>query len=216
VATSRHPARPPTASTEPGAPATSTEAPDPDYKSLYEQAQIKLTRAEQTAMDHRAKAAKLDELEGAQQSEAEKASARASPAEAQVTALRRQAVDAEIRAAASGWADPTDAPRYIEDKDRYVGEDGQIDTVAIGTVLAAVLLARPHLARRNGPTPGRRPAPDPSQGPGSLAPPATTRRSLKLRRTATGPPLACCSTKAPPCRHPTKRSSVPPEQQWTS
>jgi hypothetical protein len=136
-----------------------------DYKTLFEQAQSKLASAEQTAKDHKAKAAKLDELEVAQQSEAEKATARASAAEAQVTTLRRRAVDAEIRAAAgSRWADPTDAPRFLEDKDRYVGDDGEIDTTAIGTDLAAVLLARPHLARSDAPVSGRRPAPDPSQG----------------------------------------------------
>lgn len=81
-----------------------------------------------------------------------------------MTALRRRAVDAEIRAAASGWFDPTDAPRYLEDKDRCAGEDGEIDTAAITADLAAVLLARPRLARGDAPPPGRRPAPDPSQG----------------------------------------------------
>ncbi|OXM63138.1 hypothetical protein [Amycolatopsis vastitatis] len=163
-------APPPTATTSttsggPDAPSTQAEAPPVDYKTLYEQTQGKLARAEQTAKDHKSKAAKLDELEAAQQSEAEKAAARASTAEAQVVALRRRAVDAEIRAAAgSGWADPTDAPRYLDEKDRYVGEDGEIDTAAITTDLAAVLLGRPHLARGDTPLPGRRPAPDPSQG----------------------------------------------------
>ncbi|ONI87363.1 hypothetical protein ALI22I_23370, partial [Saccharothrix sp. ALI-22-I] len=70
-------------------------------------------------------------------------------------------MDAEIRAAASGWADPTDAPRYLDDRDRYIGEDGRVDTAAIAADLAAVLAQRPHLARVDGP---RRPAPDPSQG----------------------------------------------------
>ena len=131
--------------------------------TLYEQLQAKLARAERTAREHKAKAAKFDELEAAQQTEAEKAAARASAAEVQVVALRRRAVDAEIRASASGWADPADAPRYLEDKDSYVGEDGEIDTAAIGSDLAAVLLARPHLARGEAPA-VRRPAPDPSQG----------------------------------------------------
>ncbi|MBB5801134.1 hypothetical protein F4560_000902 [Saccharothrix ecbatanensis] len=70
-------------------------------------------------------------------------------------------MDAEIRAAASGWADPTDAPRYLDNRDRYLGEDGTVDTAAITADLAAVLAQRPHLARVDGP---RRPAPDPSQG----------------------------------------------------
>lgn len=100
--------------------------------------------------------------QAAQQTEAEKAAARAAAAEAAVTALRRRAVDAEIRAAATGWADPSDAPRYLDDRDRYVNESGEIDTAAIDTDLAAVLAQRPHLARQDGP---RRPVPDPSQGP---------------------------------------------------
>lgn len=139
----------------------------PDYKALYEQAQAKITRAEQTAREHKDKAKRLDELEAAQQTEAEKAAARATAAEAAVTALRRRAVDAEIRAAATGWADPSDAPRYLDERDRYVNETGEIDTSAIGTDLAAVLAQRPHLARHDGP---RRPAPDPSQGPRSSGP----------------------------------------------
>lgn len=137
------------------------EHAEKDYKALYEQAQAKLTKAEQTARTHRDKAKKLDDLEAAQQSETEKAAARAAAAEQQVTALRRRALDAEIRAAATGWADPSDAPRYLDDRDRYISEDGGIDTEAITADLGAVLLARPHLARIDGP---RRPAPDLSQG----------------------------------------------------
>jgi hypothetical protein len=75
--------------------------------------------------------------------------------------VRRTAVEASIRAAATGWADPTDAPRYLDDRDRYIGEDGTVDTAAITADLADVLAQRPHLARTDGP---RRPAPDPSQG----------------------------------------------------
>jgi hypothetical protein len=128
---------------------------------LYEEAHAKLTRAEQTAREHKAKATRLDEIEAANKTDAEKAAERATAAEAQLAALRRTAVDAEIRAAASGWADPTDAPRYLDDRDRYLSEDGEVDTAAIAADLAAVLAQRPHLARVDGP---RRPAPDPSQG----------------------------------------------------
>lgn len=135
-----------------------------DYKALFEQAQAKLSKAEKTAKDHKTKAARLDAIEAEQQTDAEKAAQRAESAEKQVAVLRRRAVDAEIRAAASGWADPTDAPRYLDDRDRYVSADGEIDTATIAADLAAVLLARPHLAR-TGQEPGpRRPAPDPSQG----------------------------------------------------
>ncbi|MBP2320483.1 hypothetical protein JOF56_000868 [Kibdelosporangium banguiense] len=147
----------------PADPAPTGEPSAVDYKALYEQTQTRLTTAEQTARDHADKAAKYDDHQAAQLSDTEKAVARAEAAEQQVTTLRRLAVDAEIRAAAAGWADPTDAPRYLDDRDKYVTPDGVIDTAAITTDLAAVLLARPHLARTD--TPGvRRPAPDLSQG----------------------------------------------------
>jgi hypothetical protein len=154
-----------------GDPASTTTAADPgepDYQALYEQAQAKLKTAEQTARTHRDKAKKLDEIEAAQQTETEKAAARAEAAERQVTELRHRAVDAEIRASATGWANPTDAPLYLAHRDKYVREDGGIDTAAITADLAAVLAGRPHLARVDGP---RRPAPDPSQGarPGAVS-----------------------------------------------
>lgn len=146
---------------------TSDQPAEPDYKALYEATQAKLSKVEQTARTHKDKAKRLDEIEAAQQSEAEKAAARATLAEQQVAGLRRRAIDAEIRAAATGWADPTDAPRYLDERDRYIGDDGVIDTSAIAHDLAAVLAARPHLARVDGP---RRPAPDPSQGPRNSGP----------------------------------------------
>ncbi|WP_433268174.1 hypothetical protein ACQPZF_03555 [Actinosynnema sp. CS-041913] len=128
---------------------------------MYEETRTKLTSAETKARENREKARRLDEIEAANKTDAEKAVERATAAEAQLVALRRTAVDAEIRAAASGWADPTDAPRYLDERDRYVSEDGEVDTAAIAADLAAVLVQRPHLARVDGP---RRPAPDPSQG----------------------------------------------------
>lgn len=123
--------------------------------------QTKLTKAETTARENRDKAKKLDEIEAAQQTETERATARATAVEQQLATIRRTALDAEIRAAATGWADPSDAPRYLDDRGRYLSEDGVIDTAAITADLAAVLTQRPHLARVDGP---RRPAPDPSQG----------------------------------------------------
>jgi hypothetical protein len=148
--------------------ATAADPPEPVYKALYEQAQAKLKTAEQTARTHRDKAKRLDEIEAAQQTETEKAAARAEQAERQVTELRHRAVDAEIRAAATSWANPTDAPLYLPDRDKYVREGGEIDTAAITADLSAVLAGRPHLARVDGP---RRPAPDLSQGarPGAVS-----------------------------------------------
>jgi hypothetical protein len=147
---------------------TPAEQAEPDYKALYGQAQAKLKTAEQTARTHRDKARKLDEIEAEQQTETEKAAARAEAAEKQVAELRHRAIDAEIRAAATGWASPADAPLYLPERDKYAREDGQIDTAAITADLSAVLAGRPHLARVDGP---RRPAPDPSQGarPGAVS-----------------------------------------------
>ncbi|MBM7771735.1 hypothetical protein JOD54_001939 [Actinokineospora baliensis] len=146
-----------------GPPTTGAGGEDaaPDYKALYEQTRTKLTAAEQSARDARAKAQQWDDAQAAQLSDVEKATARATEAETQVAALRRRAVQAEIRAAASGWADPSDAPRFLDDHARYVTGTGEIDTAAITADLAAELARRPHLARSDGP---RRPAPDPSQG----------------------------------------------------
>ncbi|SES49087.1 hypothetical protein [Actinokineospora terrae] len=146
---------------DPPEPALNGEDETPDYKTLYEQAKSQLTTAEKAARDARAKARQWDDAQAARQSDAEKAAARATEAENQVAALRRRAVDAEIRAAATGWADPSDAPRFLDDHTRYVGESGEIDTAAITADAAAELARRPHLARAEGP---RRPAPDPSQG----------------------------------------------------
>ncbi|MER5262257.1 hypothetical protein ABTZ99_09280 [Actinosynnema sp. NPDC002837] len=157
--TSPPPAPEPPAS--PSLPEDTGKTAEPDYRALYEEARTKLTSAEAKAREHREKARRLDEIESANKTDAEKAAERATAAEAQLAALRRLAVDAEIRAAASGWADPTDAPRYVDDRDRYLSEDGTVDTAAIAADLAAVLAQRPHLARVDGP---RRPAPDPSQG----------------------------------------------------
>jgi hypothetical protein len=153
---------------DPASTTTPAEQTEPDYKALYEQTQAKLTTAEQTARTHQDKARKLDKIEAAQQTETEKAAARAEAAERQVTELRHRAVDAEIRAAATSWANPADASLYLPDRDKYVGEDGGIDTAAITADLSAVLAGRPHLARVDGP---RRPAPDPSQGarPGAVS-----------------------------------------------
>jgi hypothetical protein len=53
----------------------------------------------------------------------------------QLATIRRFAVDADIRANAAGWADPTDAPRYLDEHDRYISEDGIVDTAAITAVL---------------------------------------------------------------------------------
>jgi hypothetical protein len=174
------PGQPPTS---PGPEPTGEPAPV-DYKALYDQTHARLTTAEQTARELADKAAKYDQHQAAQLSDTEKAEARAEAAEQQIIALRRLAVDAEIRAAASGWADATDAPRYLDDRDKYLTADGEIDTAAISADLAAVLLARPHLARGDSPGGGgRRPAPDPSQGARTTGPAGIDAQIAEAERT---------------------------------
>lgn len=133
-----------------------------DFEALYKQLQGQARKWETRAKDNAGKAKKWDEAEAANRSETEQAADRAEKAEARATAALTSAVNAEIRAAAHGWATPADAPRYLDDKARYVGEDGEIDTTSIAEDVAAVLTDRPHLAAAKD---GRRgPAPDASQG----------------------------------------------------
>lgn len=160
--------QPAPAPTEPGAqpPATDPqpqpEESTPDYKALYEQLQGQARKWETRAKTNADKAKKWDQTEAANRTEAEQATDRATQAEARAQTAITAAVNAEIRAAASGWANPADAPRYLDDKTKYVGEDGEIDTSAIAEDVAAVLTDRPHLAAS---TEKRRgPSPDPAQG----------------------------------------------------
>ncbi|WP_134663990.1 hypothetical protein [Amycolatopsis sp. CFH S0078] len=133
-----------------------------DYRKLYEQAVAQSRKWESRAKENSSKAKKWDEAEEANRTEAEKNQARAEQAEARAKSALTSAINAEIRAAARGWATPADAPRYLDDKDRYVTENGEIDTAAIAEDVAAVLKDRPHLAAAEK---GRRgPNPDPGQG----------------------------------------------------
>ncbi|MBB5154965.1 hypothetical protein [Saccharopolyspora phatthalungensis] len=138
------------------------DEPEKDYRKLYEQTLAQSRKWESRARENRDKAKKWDEAEEANRTEAEKNAARADEAEARAKSALTSAINAEIRAAAHGWATPADAPRYLDDKARYVTEDGEIDTAAIAEDVAAVLKDRPHLAAAEG---GRRgPNPDPGQG----------------------------------------------------
>ncbi|MFE0021914.1 hypothetical protein [Amycolatopsis sp. NPDC059021] len=141
--------------------AESTQDDDRDYRKLYEQAVAQSRKWESRARENRDKAKKWDEAEEANRTEAERSAARAEQAEARAKSAIIAAVNAEIRAAALGWATPADAPRYIDDKQRYIGEDGEIDVAMIAEDVAAVLKERPHLAAVNS---RRGPAPDPGQG----------------------------------------------------
>lgn len=88
--------------------------------------------------------AKLAEYEDRDKTDAQRAADRAEAAEKRAAELRRRALVAEIKAAAEGWADPEDAPRYL---DLAAYGDDDIDTDKIKTDLAAVLDAKPHLRK---------------------------------------------------------------------
>jgi hypothetical protein len=88
--------------------------------------------------------AKLQAIEDAQKTDLEKAQAAATAAEAKAKELRDRALRAEIRAAADAFADPGDAPLFL-DLAKYA--DGEIDVDQLKADLKAVLEAKPHLAK---------------------------------------------------------------------
>jgi hypothetical protein len=174
------PAPAPADPAQPPAPSGPSGESTPDYKALYEQLQSQSRKWETRAKANADKAKKWDAAEAANRSEAEQAADRASQAEARAQAAITAAVNAEIRAAALGWANPADAPRYLDDKAKYVGEDGEIDTAAIAEDVAAVLADRPHLAV-SGSGKRRSPSPDPAQGPRGQASVAEQIRDAEKR-----------------------------------
>jgi hypothetical protein len=107
--------------------------------------------------------AKLKEFEDRDKTDAEKLAEGKKTAEARAAKATARAVAAEVRAHAGEFADPSDTA-LLGDLSKYVNTDGDIDTDAIKTDLAALLESKPHLKKAAaGP---RGPAPDPSQGRG--------------------------------------------------
>jgi hypothetical protein len=150
------------------APPTPTE-PEKDFQKLYQETLTEQRKWERRAKDNTAKAKQWDDAEKANQSATEQATARATEAEAKATKALHAAIAAEIKAAAADWANPADAPRFLDDKDSYVNADGEIDTTAIAKDVAAILTDRPFLAKTPTAAPpapdgrgGHRP--DPAQG----------------------------------------------------
>jgi hypothetical protein len=97
------------------------------------------------------KAAKdeLDKIKASQQTDAEKAQARADAAEKAVAAATERAVKAEIKAIATGeFADPNDAHLYLGDLSKFIGKDGDVDSDAIEAALKEIEKAKPHLVAR--------------------------------------------------------------------
>ena len=110
--------------------------------------------------EQKTKLAEYDRLVEASQTELEKAQAAAKTNAERAQALVTRATQAEIRALASEFADPSDAVAFLADK-KYAGDDGEIDTEQIKADLADLLTRKPHLGKQ--PTP-RVPAPNPAQG----------------------------------------------------
>jgi hypothetical protein len=142
----------------PPAPATGKDG-DPQADLAAELAAAKageekwkaLARKHEDRAGDNAKAAdELAAIKAAQQTEAEKVAARAEAAEKAAASLRDRALKAEIRAAAGEFADPADAALYL-DLAKYAGDE--IDPDALAADLAAVLKAKPHLAKATAPPP---------------------------------------------------------------
>lgn len=110
--------------------------------------------------EQKTKLAEYDRLVEASQTELEKAQAAARTNAERAQALVSRAIQAEIRALASEFADPSDAVAFLADK-KYAGDDGEIDTEQIKADLADLLTRKPHLGKQ--PT-SRVPAPNPAQG----------------------------------------------------
>ncbi|MGZ4518963.1 MAG: hypothetical protein ACXVXP_02950 [Mycobacteriaceae bacterium] len=112
------------------------------------------------------KLAEYDRLAEASKSELDKAQEAAQTNAQRAQALLNRAVNAEIRALASGFADPEDAAAFLSGK-QYADDNGDIDTAAIKADLADLLTRKPHLAALDAGGGRRAPRPDPTQASGA-------------------------------------------------
>ena len=160
------PADPPAAPPVPAPPPVPATGTPPEPKTdTVDPAELEKWKAlarkhEDRAKANAAAAEELDQIKAAQQTEAEKLAAKAEAAEKAAVALRERVVKAEIKAAAGDFADPDDAALYL-DLAKYKADD--IDPDVIKADLAAVLKAKPHLAKVVTPPPAP-PPPDLHQG----------------------------------------------------
>lgn len=84
-----------------------------------------------------------------------------------VSAMQKRLVSATVRSlAASDFADPDDAARFVDLSSIEVDDDGTIDEDEVRAELEAILERKPHLRKQgDASSKKRRPAPDKSQGP---------------------------------------------------
>ncbi|WP_037576792.1 hypothetical protein [Phaeacidiphilus oryzae] len=147
-------------------PAEPTEPTEEPFDEARAKEKIRKANSENKALRERLKVAeplaqRAKELEDAQKSELQRAQEAQQAAEERAKAAAIRAVRAEVRVlAADTFADPDDAAGALE-LGSYLGADGEIDSTAIKTELAALLERKPHWAKASG---QRRPAPDPAQG----------------------------------------------------
>lgn len=110
-------------------------------------------------------ARRVAEFEDRDKSDLDKATSKAEKLAEQAAKATRRAVLAEVKAAASAFADPEDAAAFL-DLAGYADGDGDIDTDAITADLEALLERKPHLRRAPvEPEKKKAPKPDPGQGP---------------------------------------------------
>jgi hypothetical protein len=110
--------------------------------------------------EQKSKLAEFERLSEASKSELEKAQDAAKKSAERAEAYLTSAIKAEIKALATGFADPTDAVSALDPKS-FANESGEIDSDGIKTALADLLAKKPHWAK----SPETRvPAPNPAQG----------------------------------------------------
>lgn len=157
-------------------PAGEPEEPDPEgadqlgdagKKALARMKAEKAAAKKEAADAKKAAAAaqrKVQEFEDRDKSELEKASAKAEQMADRAAKATKQAVLAEVKAAAAEFTDPEDAAAFL-DLSAYTDDDGDIDTAAITADLEALLERKPHLRRPAAePEKKKPPKPDPAQG----------------------------------------------------
>lgn len=144
----------PTPDPDPQNDPTDTPDPDPQLGEAGRRALAEERDARRKAeKDAKATKAELDRIRAEGQTETEKAIAKAK-AEGSAEALTKaneRVLRAEVKAAAAGkLADPGDAARFLDLSEFTVGDDGDVDSKALGQAIDRLLKERPYLGNGNG------------------------------------------------------------------
>jgi nucleoid-associated protein YgaU len=133
---------------QPAEPGTAEPAGDAPLGAAGEKALAEWKqRAKAAERESKTHAARLQQLEDRDKSEAQKAAERATAAEQRAAAMAQRAAKAEVRAlAASTFADPSDAAAFL-DLSEFVDDTGDIDSKGIEKALADLLKRKPHLGK---------------------------------------------------------------------